>query len=297
MASQSANDFAHLHVHSEYSLLDGYSRTKELVKYAAKLGMSSIALTDHGNMYGAIEFYEAAKAAGVKPILGVETYVAPGKMTAKSGQDRDYRHLILLAQDETGYRNLLKLVTDSWLEGYYYKPRMDRELLAARNAGLIALSACLGGEVAGPIAKGAPATAKQNAPMMKVTESRMRMPAAAATAGIHHMAKNIPGSRVRLSRAIYEPSATLASDKRSSNVPTTASRKPTRLYYRTPPTFQPALSGLAAAHLPPVGLHRREKRLPAVLRALQAVVVQGELVNELVHGRLRIRDAAWVGDE
>jgi DNA polymerase III subunit alpha len=158
-----AADFAHLHVHSEYSLLDGYSSVKELAKYAAKLGMSSLALTDHGNLYGAIEFYEAAKGAGVKPIIGIETYVAPGSMLAKTGQDRDYRHLILLAMDETGYRNLLDLTTRSWLEGYYYKPRIDRDLLAEKNAGLIALSACLGGEVAGPIVKGDYASAKQNA--------------------------------------------------------------------------------------------------------------------------------------
>ncbi|MGE3908293.1 MAG: DNA polymerase III subunit alpha, partial [Chloroflexota bacterium] len=158
-----AADFCHLHVHSEYSLLDGYSRTKELAKYAAKLGMSSIAITDHGNLYGAVEFYEACKDAGVKPIIGIETYVAPGKMTAKSGQDRDYRHLILLAMDETGYRNLLELTTRSWLEGYYYKPRIDRDLLAEKNEGLIALSACLGGEIAGPIVKGDYEQAKQNA--------------------------------------------------------------------------------------------------------------------------------------
>jgi DNA polymerase-3 subunit alpha len=160
-------DFAHLHVHSEYSLLDGYSRTKDLVKYAAKLGMSSLALTDHGNMYGAIEFYKAAKDVGVKPILGLETYVAPGKMTAKSGQDRDYKHLILLATDETGYRNLLELNTRGWLEGYYYKPRIDRDLLAEKNEGLIALSACLGGEVAGPLIKGDYETAKKNAAWYK----------------------------------------------------------------------------------------------------------------------------------
>jgi DNA polymerase-3 subunit alpha len=162
-----AADFAHLHVHSEYSLLDGYSKVKELAKYAAKLGMSSLALTDHGNLYGAIEFYEAARAAGVKPIVGIETYVAPGKMTAKTGQDRDYRHLILLAIDETGYRNLLDLTTRSWLDGYYYKPRVDRDLLAEKNAGLIALSACLGGEVAAPILKGEYETAKQNAAWYK----------------------------------------------------------------------------------------------------------------------------------
>jgi len=125
-----AADFTHLHVDSEYSLLDGYSKTKELARYAARLGMSSLAITDPGNLYGAVEFYEACHDNGVKPIIGIETYVAPGKMTAKTGQDRDYRHLILLAQDEVGYRNLLDLTTRSWLDGYYYKPRTDRELLA-----------------------------------------------------------------------------------------------------------------------------------------------------------------------
>ena len=153
-------DFAHLHVHSEYSLLDGYSRVKPLVKQAAALGMRSLALTDHGNLYGAIEFYEACKGAGIKPIVGVEAYVAPGKMTARGNQERDYAHLILLAQDDQGYRNLLYLVTQSNLEGYYYKPRIDRDLLAERNAGLIALSACLGGEVAAPILKDDPAAAR-----------------------------------------------------------------------------------------------------------------------------------------
>ena len=162
-----AGDFTHLHVHSEYSLLDGYSKTKELAKYAAKLGMSSLAITDHGNLYGAIEFYEACHDNGVKPIIGIETYVAPGKMTAKTGQDRDYRHLILLAQDEVGYRNLLELTTRSWLDGYYYKPRIDRELLAEKNAGLIALSACLGGEIAAPILKDDYQTAKKNAAWYK----------------------------------------------------------------------------------------------------------------------------------
>jgi DNA polymerase III subunit alpha len=162
-----AADFTHLHVHSEYSLLDGYSKTKELTKYAAKLGMSSLALTDHGNLYGAIEFYEACHDNGVKPIIGIETYVAPGKMSAKTGQDRDYRHLILLAQDEVGYRNLLELTTRSWLDGYYYKPRIDRDLLAEKNAGLIALSACLGGEVAAPILKDDYQTAKKNAAWYK----------------------------------------------------------------------------------------------------------------------------------
>jgi DNA polymerase-3 subunit alpha len=162
-----AADFAHLHVHSEYSLLDGYSSTKELASHAAKLGQSSLALTDHGNLYGAIEFYEAAREYGVKPIVGIETYVAPGKMTARTGQDRDYRHLILLAMDETGYRNLLDLTTRAWLDGYYYKPRIDRELLAEKNAGLIALSACLGGEVAASILKDDYDGAKANAAWYK----------------------------------------------------------------------------------------------------------------------------------
>ncbi len=162
-----AAEFTHLHVHSEYSLLDGYSKTKELAKYAAKLGMSSLAITDHGNLYGAIEFYDACKYNGVKPIIGIETYVAPGKMTAKSGQDRDYKHLILLAQDEVGYRNLLELTTRSWLDGYYYKPRIDRGLLAEKSEGLIALSACLGGEIASPIIKDDYEQAKKNASWYK----------------------------------------------------------------------------------------------------------------------------------
>ena len=158
-----AADFAHLHVHSEYSLLDGYSPTKQLVKHAAKLGMRSLALTDHGALYGAIEFYGASKDAGVKPIVGVETYMAPGKMTARGAQEREYNHLVLLAQDETGYRNLLQLVSRSWLEGYYYKPRIDRELLAEHSEGLIALSACLGGELAAAILKEDPQAARANA--------------------------------------------------------------------------------------------------------------------------------------
>ncbi len=158
-----AAEFTHLHVHSEYSLLDGYSPTKQLAKHAAQLGMRSLALTDHGSLYGAIEFYEACKDAGIKPIVGVETYMAPGKLTARGAQERDYAHLILLVQDEVGYRNLLKLVTTSWLDGYYYKPRIDRELLAEHNRGLIALSGCLGGEIAAPILKGNLQGARDNA--------------------------------------------------------------------------------------------------------------------------------------
>ncbi|MFN8523911.1 MAG: DNA polymerase III subunit alpha [Chloroflexota bacterium] len=156
-------DFAHLHVHSEYSLLDGYSAVKDLVKHAAKLHMPALALTDHGSMYGAIEFYEAARDAGVKPIIGVETYVAPGKMTARGAQEREYAHLILLAQDDRGYRNLLKLVTKANLEGFYYKPRIDRDLLAECHEGLIALSACFAGEPSAAVLRDDPATARANA--------------------------------------------------------------------------------------------------------------------------------------
>ncbi len=155
-----AADFAHLHVHSEYSLLDGYSPVKELVKQAVGLGMSALALTDHGAMYGAIEFYEAAREAGVKPIVGVEAYMAPGKMTARGAENREYNHLVLLAQDEQGYRNLLKLVTRAYLEGFYYKPRIDRDLLAECHQGLIALSGCYSGEPSAALLREDPAGAR-----------------------------------------------------------------------------------------------------------------------------------------
>ncbi|HET8569035.1 MAG TPA: DNA polymerase III subunit alpha, partial [Candidatus Limnocylindria bacterium] len=143
--------FVHLHTHSEYSLLDGLSRVRDLVARAKHFEMPALALTDHGALYGAIDFYHSARAAGIRPIVGVETYVA-----RKSRFDRDSRteghgrpfHLVLLARDLTGYRNLVKLVTAAHLEGYYYRPRMDKELLRAHAEGLIALSACLQGEVA-----------------------------------------------------------------------------------------------------------------------------------------------------
>jgi DNA polymerase-3 subunit alpha len=143
-----SNDFTHLHVHSEFSLLDGLGRITELVDSAARQGMDSLALTDHGALYGAVAFYQAAKNAGVKPIIGVETYVARRSMTDKEGKaDSQPFHLILLAQDWTGYQNLCRLVTDAHIDGYYYKPRIDREHLARHSAGLIGLSACLGGEI------------------------------------------------------------------------------------------------------------------------------------------------------
>jgi DNA polymerase-3 subunit alpha len=152
---QPADDFVHLHVHSEFSLLDGLSRTKEMTQRAADLGMKALAVTDHGAMYGTIEFYSAAKAAGIKPIIGIEQYVAPRGMTSKEGKaDADYYHMVLLAKNEVGYRNLLALTTAAHLDGYYYKPRIDKELLSRHAEGLIGTSACLGGEVLRRLAEG-----------------------------------------------------------------------------------------------------------------------------------------------
>ncbi len=143
------NDFTHLHVHSEFSLLDGLGRITELVDAAAQQGMDSLAITDHGALYGAVAFYQAAKTKGIKPIIGVETYVAPRSMTSKEGKaDSQPFHLILLAKDHRGYQNLCRLITDAHIDGYYYKPRIDHDLLARHSEGLIGLSACLGGEVA-----------------------------------------------------------------------------------------------------------------------------------------------------
>ncbi|NJK78475.1 MAG: DNA polymerase III subunit alpha [Chloroflexaceae bacterium] len=138
------NDFVHLHVHSEYSLLDGYASTRAIAQRAADIGMDSIALTDHGVMYGAVEFYESAKKAGIKPIIGVEAYMAAGAHNERSG---DYFHLLLLAKNEVGYRNLVKLTTRAHLHGMYRKPRIDRALLAQHSEGLVVTSSCLAGEV------------------------------------------------------------------------------------------------------------------------------------------------------
>ena len=158
--------FAHLHVHTEYSLLDGSNKIKECVARVKELGMDSVAITDHGVMYGVIDFYRAAKAAGVKPVLGCEVYVAPGsrfdKEAVGSGDDR-YYHLVLLAENDLGYHNLMKIVSRGFTEGYYYKPRVDLELLKKYNGGLIALSACLAGEVQRNILRGMYEEAKEAA--------------------------------------------------------------------------------------------------------------------------------------
>lgn len=140
--------FVHLHIHSEFSLLDGANRIKDLPVRAKELGMDSIAITDHGVMFGAIDFYKACKKEGVKPIIGCEVYVAPRSRTDKQpGIDNHYYHLILLAKNNEGYKNLSKLVSLSFVDGYYYKPRIDREILEKYHKGLICLSACLAGEV------------------------------------------------------------------------------------------------------------------------------------------------------
>ncbi len=140
--------FTHLHVHSHYSLLDGLPRIDQLLDYAKKLGMDSLALTDHGVMYGAVEFYKKAKKKGIKPIIGIEAYQALNKRTdRRPGIDDKRYHLVLLAKNETGYKNLVKLTTRAHLEGFYYKPRIDEELLAEHSQGLICLSGCLAGKI------------------------------------------------------------------------------------------------------------------------------------------------------
>ncbi len=157
--------FAHLHVHTEYSLLDGSNKIKEYVKRVKELGMDSAAITDHGVMYGVIDFYKACQAEGIRPILGCEIYVAPNSRFDKEltgGEDR-YYHLVLLAENNTGYDNLMKIVSRGFTEGYYYKPRVDMEILRENHEGIIALSACLAGEVQRYIQKGLVEEAKKAA--------------------------------------------------------------------------------------------------------------------------------------
>ena len=143
-------DFVHLHLHTEYSLLDGACRLDRLMEKARELQFSALAITDHGVLYGAVDFYKAAREHGLKPIIGCEVYVAPGsrleKKSTTGGRDV-YHHLGLLARDETGYKNLVQLATKAHLEGYYYKPRIDKEILAAHKEGLMALSGCLASEI------------------------------------------------------------------------------------------------------------------------------------------------------
>src|SRR6266849_1918030 len=158
--------FVHLHLHTEYSLLDGASRPEQLAKKVARLGMPACAITDHGNMFGAVEFYNAMRGVGVKPIIGCEMYVAYGSRFDKAGVEDQAadagsnNHLIVLAANDAGYRNLVKLVSAGYTDGYYYKPRIDKELLREHREGLIVLSACLKGEVSQSLAGGNLAKAK-----------------------------------------------------------------------------------------------------------------------------------------
>lgn len=157
--------FTHLHVHTEYSLLDGSNKITEYVARVKELGMDSAAITDHGVMYGVIDFYKAARAAGINPILGCEVYVAPNSRFDREtthGEDR-YYHLVLLAENNTGYSNLIKIVSKGFVDGYYYKPRVDMEVLETYHEGIIALSACLAGEVQRYLVRGLYEEAKQTA--------------------------------------------------------------------------------------------------------------------------------------
>jgi DNA polymerase-3 subunit alpha len=154
-------DFVHLHVHSDYSLLDGLGKVKDLTRAAAEMNMPALALTDHGVMFGILQFYHAAKAAGIKPIAGCEVYISPRRMTQKEvKQDSRPTHLILLAENQTGYHNLMQIATTAQLEGFYYKPRVDKEFLSAHAEGLIALSSCGSGEVPRMLRDGRPQRAR-----------------------------------------------------------------------------------------------------------------------------------------
>ncbi len=149
------NDFVHLHLHTEYSLLDGACRIDEVLDQAVKLKMPALAVTEHGNLFSSVIFHDHARARGVKPILGCEVYVAPGDRRNKSGNPGETQnHLVLLAETLEGYHNLIKLVSAGYTEGFYYKPRIDKELLAQHSKGLIGLSSCLKGEVAEGLSHG-----------------------------------------------------------------------------------------------------------------------------------------------
>ncbi|MBO4492193.1 MAG: PHP domain-containing protein, partial [Lentisphaeria bacterium] len=140
--------FVHLHVHTEYSLLDGACRIERLVQRAKELGQTALAITDHGVMYGAVAFYKACRAAGIRPIIGCEVYVAPrSRFDKEHGVDNAYSHLILLCKNETGYRNLCRLVSDAFTEGFYLKPRIDWKLLHEHAEGLVCLSGCIAGYI------------------------------------------------------------------------------------------------------------------------------------------------------
>ncbi len=167
-AKLKVSDYVHLHNHTQYSLLDGLTKVPQLIKYVKEKGMDAIAITDHGTMSGAIEFYKEANAAGIKPIIGMEAYIAPRKYTDKEpGYDRQYYHLTMLAMDNNGYQNLMRLSTLANLEGFYYRPRIDHSLLERYNEGIIVLSGCMGGEVSDALRQGQFEQAKETAQWYK----------------------------------------------------------------------------------------------------------------------------------
>src|SRR5262245_36615224 len=156
MHSMSAPPFVHLHCHSHFSLLDGASPIKPLVERAAALGMNALAITDHGNLHGALDFYRKARDAGINPIIGYEAYIAPASRFQRDagGMKEASYHLTLLAQNRTGFQNLIKLASKAFLEGFYFKPRIDREILEAHSEGIICLSGCVSGEFSRRILEG-----------------------------------------------------------------------------------------------------------------------------------------------
>ena len=173
--------FTHLHVHTEYSLLDGLCRIEPLVSRASELGMDSLAITDHGVMHGAIDFYKASASAGIKPIIGCEMYVAREDHRGRDASEKNPYHLTVLARNNQGYKNLLKLVTTAHLDGFYYKPRVDRDLLERHHEGLIVLSGCPSAEVPGLLAQG----------RMDDAESRRRL----APRGVRRLLPGADGAR------------------------------------------------------------------------------------------------------
>ena len=162
------SNFVHLHLHSEYSLIDGACRIKDIPKVVKSLGQTAVAITDHGNMFGAVEFYKACKAEGIKPIIGCEVYLAPGSRFERARvNNTSYYHLVLIAENEIGYKNLSFLVSCGYTDGYYVKPRIDLEVLKEHSEGIIALSACLAGYIPSAIMSGDIAGAKEHIYRMK----------------------------------------------------------------------------------------------------------------------------------
>ncbi len=197
--------FVHCHLHTEFSLLDGHSRISALIDRARQLGMPAMAITDHGAMYGAVEFYLAAKHAGITPIIGVEAYVAPrGLLDRDPKLDSNPNHLVLLATDDEGYRNLIRLTTTAHLDGFYYRPRIDKDLLARHSRGLIALSGCLKGEVSQAIVRGDPAGARAIAGQYREIMGRGNFYLEVQSHGLSEQQQNIAGM-VDLSAALDLP--------------------------------------------------------------------------------------------